>query len=595
MIKNPFPFFQKKTILFCLLIICLILATLFFAQLFETEKKQKNHHKADLAIKIKKTSEKAQAFFSAGKYDSAYFYFNKTQLLCDPKEDYPDEYVSSLNYMVEILQRYGNYYEAEDKLIKAFPYLEKTSDKKHGTNAYTFMAYNYFYTYNTEKALYYHRKALKRAKSTFRKARILSEIAFVYIQQKKYREAKNILEPISKCKIADKITPSNTNIVRSAILYNLALSYIGLENHKKKALKCLNESLELTIPYNNDFDLISNYFGFYLYYSKQNNPELKKLYAEKSYYAAKRAKSAGNEIDRLADLLEADKAENSKKHWEIYTKKNDSLNLSRKTAKNQFADLIYDSKKDKEENLELKNQKAEKELQLQKQKNRAYISYVVISISIISLVFIYFYITTKGKKESNNEVFKNEMRISEKLKLELEKDIDKILLFTEDYDLEKEENKEKFLSHLNNIYLKTRNISRENSEIVTDENFEKALKEMISGYTNQNLNIITNGLNTFSWSKIDRVKKITLFRVLQEIFDQMKALNNPSLASIAFKKEKKNILITYTDNGNEISSKYDLLEKRLQNVENRIETIKGTINFDANSESGFKISIKFPI
>ncbi len=477
MIKNLLLFFQKKHTLFCLLVICLILAAPFFVQFSEREKQQKKHHKTDLSIKIKRTSEKAQAFFSAGKYDSAYFYFNKTQLLCDPKEDYPDEYVGSLNYMVEILQRYGNYYEAEAKLIKAFPYIEKTSDKKHGTNAYTFMAYNYFYTYNTEKALYYHRKALKRAVSTFRKARILSEIAFVYIQQEKYREAKDILEPISKCKIADKITPSNTNLMRSAILYNLALSYIGLGNHKEQALKCLNESLELTIPYNNDFELIANYFGFYKYYSKYHNAELKKNYAEKSYYAAKRAKSAGNEISMLGNLIEADKAENLIKYWRIYTRKNDSLNLSRKTAKNQFADIIYNSQKDKDENLELKNQKAEKELQLQKQKNRAYISYVVISISIISLVFIYFYITTKGKKESNNEVFKNEMRISEKLKLELEKDIDKILLFAEDYDLEKEENKEKFLSHLNNIYLKTRNISRENSEIVTDENFEKRLKK----------------------------------------------------------------------------------------------------------------------
>ncbi|EJG01764.1 tetratricopeptide repeat-containing sensor histidine kinase [Flavobacterium sp. F52] len=594
MIKNPFPFFQKKNILFCLLIICLILATLFFAQFFETEKKQKNYHKAGLSIKIKKTSEKAQAFFSAGKYDSAYFYFNKTQLLCDPKEDYPDEYVSSLNYMVEILQRYGNYYEAEDKLIKAFPYLEKTSDKKHGTNAYTFMAYNYFYTYNTEKALYYHRKALKRAKSTFRKARILSEIAFVYVQQKKYQEAKDVLEPISKCKIADKITPSNTNLVRSAILYNLALSYIGLGNHKEKALKCLNESLELTIPYNNDFELIANYFGFYKYYSKYYNAELKKIYAEKSYYAAKRAKSAGNEINRVADLLEADMAENSKKHWEIYTRKNDSLYISRKIAKNQFADLIYNSKKDKEENLELKNQKAEKELELQRQKNSSYISYVVIFISIISSVFIVFYLNTKGKKESNNEVFRNEMRISEKLQLELERDIDKILLFTIKSDLEKKENKEKLLSHLNNIYSITRKVSRENSEILTNENYEIGLKEMIASYANSHLNIIINGLNTFSWSKIDRVKKITAFRVIQEIFEHMKTLNDASLASITFKKNDKNIFITYTDNGTKVNGEQAILQKRLQNVENRIETIKGTINFDANSESGFKISIKFP-
>jgi len=595
MIKNLLRFFQKKYLLFCLLIICLILAALFFMQFSKIEKQQKNHLKADRSIKIKKTLEKAHAFFDAGKYDSAYFYFNKTQLLCDPKEDYADEYVGSLNYIVEILQRYGNFYEAEATLIKAFPYLEKTSNKKYAINAYTFMAYNYFYTYDTEKALYYHRKALKTAISSFRKARILSEIAFVYIQQKKYQEAKDILEPISKCKIADKITPSNTNLVRSAILYNLALSYIGLGNHKEQALKCLNESLELTIPYNNDFELIANYFGYYKYYSKYYNPELKKFYAEKSYYAAKRAKSAGNEIDRLADLLEVDKAENAKKHWEIYTRKNDSLYLSRKTSKNQFADAIYNSKKDKEENFELKNQKAEKELQLQRQKNRSYISYVVISLSLFIILFLIFYITTKGKREKNDIIFKSEMRISQKLHSELNSNIYETLLFVQDNYLENKENKEQLLDSLNNIYSKTRNISRENSKVTTDDGYLAALKEMISEYKTKDVNIILNGFDSTLWSKIDKNKKIILYRILQELLFNMKKSNSSSLVSIIVKEIDKNLVISYTDNSNKVASENSILEKRLQNVENRIETIKGTFNFDANSESGFKISFKFPI
>ncbi|RYJ37791.1 TPR repeat-containing protein [Flavobacterium anhuiense] len=595
MIKNLLPFFQKKNILFSLLIICLILATLFFVSFSKAEKKQKNHTKTDLSNKIKKTSEKAHAFFDAGKYDSAYFYFNKTQLLCDPKEDYADAYVGSLNYIVEILQRYGNFYEAEATLIKAFPYLDKTSSKKYAINAYTFMAFNYFYTYNNEKALYYHRKALKTAISTFRKARILSEIAFVYVQQKKFQEAKDILEPISKCKIADKITPSNTNLVRSGILYNLALSYIGLGNHKEQALKCLDESLELTIPYNNDFELIANYFGYYLYYSKYYNPELKKFYAEKSYHAAKRAKSAGNEIDRLADLLKMDKAEKAKKYWEIYTRKNDSLYLSRKTAKNQFADVIYDSKKDKEENFELKNQKAERELQLQRQKNRSYISYVVISLSLFIILFLIFYITTKGKREKNDIILKSEMRISQKLHNELNSNIYETLLFVQDHNLENQDNKEKLLDSLNNIYSKTRNISRENSKVPTDERYLAILKEMISEYKTKDVNIILNGFDSVFWSKIDKNKKIILYRILQELLFNMKKSNSSSLVSIIVKEINKNLLISYTDNSNEIISENNILEKRLQNVENRIETIKGTFNFDSNSESGFKISFKFPI
>jgi len=595
MIKNLFRFFQKKIILFSLLIICLILAILFFVQFSQTEKQQKNQLKADRSIKIKKTLEKANTFFNAGKYDSAYFYFNKTQLLCDPKEDYADEYVDSLNYIVEILQRYGNFYEAETTLIKAFPYLEKTSNKKYAINSYTFMAYNYSYTYDNETALYYHRKALKTAISTFRKARILSEIAFVYVQQKKYQEAKDILEPISKCKIADKITPSNTNIVRSAILYNLALSYIGLGNHKEQALKCLDKSLELTIPYNNDFELIANYYGYYKYYSKYYNPELKKFYAEKSYYAAKRAKSAENEIDRLADLLEVDKAENAKKHWEIYTRKNDSLYLSRKTSKNQFADVIYNSKKDKEENLELKNQKAEKELQLQRQKNRSYISYVVISLSLFSILFLIFYITTKGNREKNDIILKSEMRISQKLHNELNSNIYQTLLFVQNNDLENKNDKEKLLDSLNNIYSKTRNISRENSKVPVDHRYHAVLKEMISEFKTQDVNIILNGFDSILWDKIDKNKKIILYRVLQELLYNMKKSNSSSLVSIIVKLTHKNLGVSYIDNSDEVSAKNIILEKRLQNVENRIKTIKGTINFDKNTERGFKISFTFPI
>ena len=65
--------------------------------------------------------------------------------------------------------------------------------------------------------------------------------------------------------------------------------------------------------------------------------------------------------------------------------------------------------------------------------------------------------------------------------------------------------------------------------------------------------------------------------------------------SISFKKDKKNIQITYIDNSTEIKEESVNLKKRLQNVENRIKTIKGTLNFESNQESGFKISFTFPL
>lgn len=574
-------------------ILSLLLTLLFLCASCE-KKKQNIVQKIDNTAEIKKILEKANAYHDLGKSDSGFFYFNKARLLCEPKVEYADDYVHSLLMMTEILQKNGDFYEAETTITKTLPYLEKTTQPKFSINAYTLIAHNYYYTFDNETALIYYRKALKKAVSTFRKSCVMSDIAFIYMQQKKYKEAIDLLKPLTKRNIIDKVDPPNTYVERGSKLYNLGLCYLRLGNHKDEALACFNESLELSLKSNTDYNLIPNYYAFYVYYKKYNNPVLKKINAQKAYDCAKRSKSIANQIITLENLIEADDAKNSKKHWEIYIRLTDSTINSRKIAKNQFAYIMYDSNKDKEENLELKSQKTENELQLQKQKNRTTISYVVISIILFALLFTVCYVTLKGKRERNDAVFKNEMRISEKLRNELEKDIHEVLLFAENNELENIESKEKFLSHLQNIYSKTRNISRENSEIITDVNFEKDLKEMISGYTTPKLNILVNGLDTFSWSKIDRVKKITIFRVIQQICEQAKMFSNASLASITFKKDEKKIVITYAANSTEIPDDINL-NTRLTNIKNRLKSVKGFIEISSNQNQGVKFFIKLPL
>ncbi|KAF2326270.1 tetratricopeptide repeat-containing sensor histidine kinase [Flavobacterium daemonense] len=595
MAKNLLRFFQKNYIAFGLVVLFIALAFTFCMQFSEAKERQIKHIKKDRSIEIKQMQKKAFSFFDSGKFDSALFYFNKTQLLCVPKEDYPDEYVESLNYMVEILQRYGNYYEAETTLIKAFPYLEKTSNIKYAVNAYTFMGYNYMYTYDYEKALYYHKKALKKAVSTFRKSRILAEIAFVYMQQKKYQKAIDLLEPIVKYKIEDKITPSKTNYQRAAILYNLGLSYLRIGNHREAAFKCFKESQDLTFTLNDDYEFISNYYAFYLYYSKYYNPKLKKLNAEKAYYYAKKAKSAINETEMLANLIEADNAENSKKYWKVYIKKVDSLAISRKTAKNQFADIIYNSRKDRDENLELKTQKAERELELERQKNHNIILYISIVLVLSTLLFLFFRLSKKGKREKNEAIYISETRISKKLDAELANDLYHTINLIKKGNLEQSENKDQLLNNLENIYSKTRNISKENSFIITDENYISELKEMISGYKTNKVNILMQGFDAVRWNQIEKNKKIILYRVLQEVFLNMKKHSEATLVSTTFKIIEKNLIVTYADNGVGTANKNFILKNGLQNVENRIKTINGTITFDRNSDKGFRLSFTFPI
>ena len=72
---------------------------------------------------------------------------------------------------------------------------------------------------------------------------------------------------------------------------------------------------------------------------------------------------------------------------------------------------------------------------------------------------------------------------------------------------------------------------------------------MISGFNTPNTNIILNDLDTISWNNIDRNKKITVYRVLQELLVNMKKHSNATLVGINFKETDKNIIINYTDNG----------------------------------------------
>jgi signal transduction histidine kinase len=58
-------------------------------------------------------------------------------------------------------------------------------------------------------------------------------------------------------------------------------------------------------------------------------------------------------------------------------------------------------------------------------------------------------------------------------------------------------------------------------------------------------------------------------------------------------KSYDNIYIEYTDNGKGATIE-KLNSNGLQNVENRILAIKGTITFDTKSGKGFKSSILFP-
>ncbi len=75
----------------------------------------------------------------------------------------------------------------------------------------------------------------------------------------------------------------------------------------------------------------------------------------------------------------------------------------------------------------------------------------------------------------------------------------------------------------------------------------------------------------------------------------MKKHSQCSLVVLTFKKTGNKLEIDYTDNG--LGATLEQLNSKngLQNVENRIQAIKGIITFETKSNKGFKVQFIIPI
>lgn len=550
------------------------------------EKKSKKKYQA---IELEKLIEKADKYYDEEKLDSSYYFYNKVLPMYDPEIDYT-KYVYTLSSMAEIQTLIGNFIESEELLTKTLPYLSKIKEPIYARNVYSNMGMNYYNTYDFENSLFYHTKALKLPGTPYKKAIVLNDIARVYMEQNRYDIAAEILEMLTARKIVYKREPLLSDYFYASLQNSLGVCYFNLK--KPKALDLYLKSLATTLQGTNKFILLNNYKSLSDYYM-ENNPELALQYAKKSYETAREVNANSAKMELLAYLIKLSKGSELKKYTIDYIKLTDSVINSRKSARNQFTNIKYYSKINKDENLHLKAEKAENELKLQQHKTSNIISGVIITFILTLCIILSFYLSIKGRKQKNNAIQESETRISNKLRNELLNEVQNVLTYAKNNDLETADNKNELLESLEKIYSQTRNISKENSDIITDKRYSLTLKNMISTFKTTDTNVFTNGLTDINWIKIDKNKKIIIYRVIQELLVNMKKHSSATLAGVNFKVIKKNIIINYTDNGKGVNMN-QVSKSGLQIIENRILNVKGEIQFESNPDNGFKISIKIP-
>ncbi len=566
----------------------IILYTIFiFVFFFACQNKKKPVEKiANNKIQTEKTIRSADLFYKNKQLDSAFYLYNKARANCNLTDNAKD-YVYCMYYMAEIQQKHEDFVGSTKTAIETIPFLNQIKDSNYIWNIYSVLGRNYFYTYDYPTAIYYYSKAFTLKIDRINKLEAKNNIAVIYIKQHKFDKALPIFLSISKEKIL-KDSPEN---------YSKILDYIGYCYYKledPRALSFFETSLKIKTKANYLEGLGKTYYNLCQFYQK-SKLDLAMKYARLSY---KNYTLSGNIDERLLALkfiIENSPATEAKKDILIYTSAIDSIFEVRQQAKNQFAKIKYDTKKEKEENLKLKAQKIKNELQLAKQENRNIISYIIIIFASALIIFLYSFLTSRANRQKIEATYQSETRISKKLHDELANEIYQTMAFVENRNISTEENKNHLLKKLEDIYSRTRNISKENTPTISNQNYIILIKEMISGFNTPTINLLINGLDTISWDSIERTKKIAVYRSIQELLVNMKKHSDASLVALTFKELDNSIIINYTDNGKGIDINKIVLKNGLHNIENRIHAIKGEINIYSDLGKGFKVLIKFPV
>ena len=312
------------------------------------------------------------------------------------------------------------------------------------------------------------------------------------------------------------------------------------------------------------------------YVDKEANLSI--AYAKKAYQCAKSTNSLYDRLEALKFLIKSSTPQEAKKIAMYQIELSDSISIVQAKVKTQFAMLRLDSTE------------TIKKYEAQKRQKYIYIALLIAVVLIASYIFNS--IRKRNQEKIKTISYETETRIAKKIHDELANDVFNVLTYAESQNLNDPNKKETLLDNLDTIYNRTRNISRENSEIKTDSKFAQQLTDLLQQYQNDSVRVIIKEFSSINWNEIKKETKIAIYRVLQELMVNMKKHSGCSFVMLEFNNQKSHIEIQYKDNGKGVEMLKS--KKGLQNAENRIHAIKGTITFDSETDKGFKVNVKIP-
>ncbi|OAD44769.1 hypothetical protein LPB303_10600 [Polaribacter atrinae] len=537
------------------------------------------------SLNNKNEKQKAESYYRIAQFqrklranDSAFYFYNKSKELYRQQND-SIQIARCLRDIAIIESSYGNYINSNISAINGLEYL-KGRNASAIASIYNTLAINSKKQNLFKQAIYNYKQALTFISSTRGNIVIKNNMANVYKEQKEYSKSISILEELLKGDITSQKS-------KARIIDNLA-HIKWLNNPNINILKDLLLAKSIRVKEKDTYGLIASYSHLSDFFYKKNRSK-SLFYADKMYEVSKKEKSPQDQIEAIDKIIGLQTAQKAINYYKESIRLRDSLQEVESKHQYKFATIKYNYEEEEKQKLKFQTLATENILVAEKEKSQKKNVLIIGFLSISSLLFLIYRRKEQHKKRILQENYNTETRIAKKLHDELGNDIFNTLTKVQNTKI----NTEEIINDLDKIYLQTRAISHENDSIETGSNFENYFRNLVASYNSDACKIILKDLSSLDLNNLNKSKQIVMYRVFNELFVNMKKHSQASLVVLSCKKTNHNLEISYADNGVGFKDNTIIFKNGLKNMETRIKTINGTINFENKPNKGLKVYIHF--
>ncbi len=545
--------------------------------------------------------------------DSSFIYFSKAEKIYF-KLDNQKEVLANVYLNKGVVQcMASDFLGAELSLTKAYS-IYKDSDNKnnlYGTLNQLGLVYNELKEY--DKAVFFHTKALETVRkfnlqnAQHEEAVCYNNIGYLYIKQKKYKEAITNFEEGLKDKQILKDDPD----LYSLLIDNLAYSRLQSSNYKELP-KLFFDALAIRQKLNVSTVIVGSNIHISEYYQKTGNNLLSIKYSQDALNVAKKSKIPGNIVLALRQAQVVD-IKNSSLYSRDYVRISDSLQIVERNSKDRF------------NRISLETDEIIQEKDALEDRNRNLLYVFVTIIILASLLFIVRaqrartreLLFKQAQQKANEEIFNlmisqqsiiDESRYKEKKRLAqdlhdgvlgrmfgLRLNLDSL---NSSNDPDAPQKRTELLNELKTIEQDIREISHDlnREKLVLINNFVSIVHNLLEEQKSLHEAEVTYNIDTsINWDKVGNAIKINMYRILQEGLQNINKYAGAKNIQVEISGDSENVFLKIQDDG----IGFDVNKKSkgigMQNMISRTNDCQGIIDISSKKGNGTRIEIKIPI